>query len=272
VPELPEVETTRLGIQPYLQNQTILGIDIRDTRLRWPIDNSIGNVFSGKKITSVSRRGKYLLLRCIDDFNLIIHLGMSGSMRIVKTDDSIEKHDHFDILLSNQFLLRYRDPRRFGALLWCRGNPQEHKLLRDLGPEPLGSNFQLQEFYQNSRHKRLPIKQYIMDHHIVVGVGNIYANEALFMAGIRPGKAAGRVSRADFSKLYRAIKSVLQAAIKQGGTTLKDFRGSDGKAGYFQLKLFVYGQNGNACQSCGSMIKEKRIGQRNSYYCPECQS
>ena len=272
MPELPEVETTRLGIQPYLQNQTILGIDIRDTRLRWPVDRAISELFHQRQIEVISRRGKYLILRCNDDFNLIIHLGMSGSMRIVKTDQLIEKHDHFDIRLSNQHILRYRDPRRFGALLWCQGDPQQHKLLRDLGPEPLGPDFQLEAFYQGSRHKRSPIKQYIMDHHVVVGVGNIYANEALFMAGIRPGKAAGRVSRTDFGKLYQAIISVLEAAIKQGGTTLKDFTGSDGKPGYFQLTLFVYGQGGKACQHCSSIIKEKRIGQRNSYYCPECQS
>jgi len=272
VPELPEVETTRLGIQSYLTDQFILAIDIREPRLRWPADAAIPKLFKNKKILAVSRRAKYLLINCEDDLYLIIHLGMSGSIRILENHNAIEKHDHFDIRLSNQYILRYRDPRRFGALLWCQGNPETHKLLCDLGPEPLGADFHFNDFYQKSRQKRLPIKQYIMDNHIVVGVGNIYANEALFLAGIRPGKAAGRVSRNDFMRLYKAIIQVLSEAIKQGGTTLKDFRGSNGKPGYFQLELAVYGQNGKDCKICGTTIKEKRIGQRNSYYCPKCQS
>jgi len=271
MPELPEVETTRRGIEPYLTDQTILTINIRESRLRWPVDNSIAQIFQQQKIHSVTRRGKYLLLNCANEYHLLIHLGMSGSLRIVEKDEAIAKHEHFDICLNSGLILRYRDPRRFGALFYCQGNPQEHKLIKDLGPEPLGEDFDFEGFYKHSRQKRLPIKQYIMDHHVVVGVGNIYANEALFLARIRPGKAAGRVSRNDFQKLYQAIIKVLKAAIEQGGTTLKDFRGSDGKPGYFQLTLSVYGKAGEQCSVCSTVIKDKRIGQRNSYYCPKCQ-
>lgn len=272
MPELPEVETTRQGIAPYLKDQSIRTIQVRDRRLRWPIDGEIAERFKGKTIQSITRRAKYLLVGCEEEHYLIIHLGMSGSLRVVESNEAINKHDHFDISLSNQFILRYHDPRRFGALLWCEGDPEQHKLLQALGPEPLGADFDPLRFYQNSRQKRLPIKQYIMDNHNVVGVGNIYANESLFLAGIRPGRAAGRVTQVEFKRLHQAIIQVLTAAIKQGGTTLKDFRGGDGKPGYFQLELNVYGLNGQPCHQCHTPIKEKRIGQRNSFYCPQCQS
>ena len=279
MPELPEVETTRLGIHPHLYQQTIKAIIIRETRLRWPIETDIASLFKNKKITRISRRGKYLIIAS-DDLNLMIHLGMSGSLRIVPSDKTLsslpEKHDHFDIVLNNGTILRYRDPRRFGALLHFYGDPQQHKLLASLGPEPLSDDFQLDSFYKNSRGKKITIKQYIMDAHQVVGVGNIYANEALFLSGIRPGRAVGGVSYKSFSKLQQIIKEVLKNAIAKGGTTLKDFiapsaQTNQNQAGYFQQELFVYDRAGKACKICDSLIKAKKISQRSSFYCPQCQ-
>jgi len=210
----------------------------------------------------------------------MIHLGMSGSLRIVKKDiiDSSkpEKHDHFDIVLTNGTILRYRDPRRFGALLYFYGEQAEHKLLTSLGPEPLSNDFLLSDFYKNSRKRKISIKQYIMDSHVVVGVGNIYANEALFLSGIRPAKAASRLSYQSFSLLHQTIINVLTDAIAKGGTTLKDFiapsiNNTQNQAGYFQQQLFVYDRSGNFCKICGAIIKTKKIAQRSSFYCPSCQ-
>ncbi|MFK5891839.1 MAG: bifunctional DNA-formamidopyrimidine glycosylase/DNA-(apurinic or apyrimidinic site) lyase [Pseudomonadota bacterium] len=279
MPELPEVETTRLGIYPHLYQQEIQAITIREIRLRWPIDLDIPRLFKNKKITEISRRGKYLIIAC-NDLKLMIHLGMSGSLRIIPAEKSLtslpEKHDHFDLVLKNGTILRYRDPRRFGALLYFYGDPQQHKLLTSLGPEPLSDAFQLNDFYQKSRGKTTTIKQYIMDAHQVVGVGNIYANEALFLSSIRPGTAAGRVSLRSFSKLHQIIKTVLINAIAKGGTTLKDFiapstLNNQNQAGYFQQELFVYDRAGKSCKVCGAIIKAKKISQRNSFYCPQCQ-
>ncbi len=294
MPELPEVETTRLGIYPHLIEQIIASIVIRETRLRWPIATEIPRLFRNKKITQISRRAKYLIISS-GDLKLMIHLGMSGSLRIYTAeagkDNSPlpEKHDHFDMVLKNGTILRYRDPRRFGALLYFFGDPKQHKLLASLGPEPLSDNFKLKEFYRSSRSRKLTIKQYIMDAHYVVGVGNIYANEALFLSKIRPGRAAGRVSYNSFTILFKNIKEVLSNAIEKGGTTLKDFvapsvslpagsLASDtlvsktkNQAGYFQQSLFVYDREACDCLICGSIIKAKKIAQRNSFYCPNCQ-
>ncbi len=279
MPELPEVETTRLGILPHLSQQVIDSICIRETRLRWPIDTHISDLFQQQKITDISRRGKYLIISC-DDLKLMIHLGMSGSLRIIVANQvpyqAPEKHDHFDIILTNGTIVRYRDPRRFGALLHFSGDPQQHKLLMSLGPEPLSSQFTLEKFYQNARGKKLTIKQYIMDSHQVVGVGNIYANEALFLSGIRPGKAAGRLSLKSFSILHKNIITILKQAIEKGGTTLKDFvapsvENNQNQAGYFQQQLFVYDRASKPCKICKIPIKSKKIAQRSSFYCPNCQ-
>ncbi len=284
MPELPEVETTRLGISPHLLQQVISDIIIRETRLRWPIDKDIPKLFRNKKITDISRRGKYLIIAS-NELKMMIHLGMSGSLRILQPESQMEllspeKHDHFDIILKNGTILRYRDPRRFGAFLYFYGDNTQHKLLSSLGPEPLSDKFTLEDFYKSSRGKKSTIKQYIMDAHQVVGVGNIYANEALFLSNIRPGMAAGRVTYKSFSKLHQAIIDVLTKAIAQGGTTLKDFvapslknreGNSQNQAGYFQQSLFVYDKEGEACQICGTSIKSKKISQRSSFYCPACQ-
>ncbi|MFK5983947.1 MAG: bifunctional DNA-formamidopyrimidine glycosylase/DNA-(apurinic or apyrimidinic site) lyase [Pseudomonadota bacterium] len=279
MPELPEVETTRLGIYPHLFQQVIDSIIIRESRLRWPVASEIPQLFKNKKITQISRRSKYLIISC-DDLKLMIHLGMSGSLRIIfseqKKSFSPEKHDHFDIILKNGTILRYRDPRRFGSLLHFSGESEQHKLLSSLGPEPLSEDFLALDFYKNSRGKKLTIKQYIMDAHQVVGVGNIYANETLFLTGIRPGKAAGRVSYKLFKLLHKTIIEVLKQAIEMGGTTLKDFTAptidsNKNQAGYFQQQLFVYDRAEKKCKICNSQIKSKKIAQRSSFYCPNCQ-
>ncbi len=280
MPELPEVETTLRGIYPFAINQKIAAIRIRHYGLRWPVETSIPDNFLQRQIQVLTRRGKYLILSVSPRRHLLIHLGMSGSLRILVPEQSAmaaDKHEHFDIRLENHYTIRYRDPRRFGALLQFDGDIQHHPLLAHLGPEPLSDAFEADRFYQLSRGKKQSIKQFIMDARNVVGVGNIYANEALFQAGIRPTRAAGRVSRKSFDKLHAAIILVLQQAIEQGGTTLKDFiapAGSDkslNQPGYFQQQLAVYGRQGLACVHCQTAIKAKTIGQRASYYCPRCQ-
>ncbi|MBF0266335.1 MAG: bifunctional DNA-formamidopyrimidine glycosylase/DNA-(apurinic or apyrimidinic site) lyase [Gammaproteobacteria bacterium] len=282
MPELPEVETTRRGIQASIQNQIINSVTIRNSRLRWPVDLKLSELMHGFEIKSVERRSKYLLLKAENkqqyQRTLIIHLGMSGSIHIVlvSAKQVPQKHDHIDIKFENGIILRYRDPRRFGAVLWCDGNPLEHSLLTNLGPEPLTSDFEVDTFYQASRSKKQTIKQYIMDAKNVVGVGNIYANEALFLSKIRPGRAAGRVSLKEFKRLHKNIIQVLSKAIAKGGTTLKDFvapnqESNKAEAGYFQQELFVYGRANLPCQICTNTIKQKMISKRNSFYCPNCQ-
>ena len=224
----------------------------------------------GQTIQQVSRRAKYLLLTTAKG-TLILHLGMSGSLRITSPDTPAQKHDHVDIVLGNGQCLRLRDPRRFGAVLWTCDNPQQHALLKQLGPEPLADEFTGEYLFARTRKRKQSIKQLLMDSHIVVGVGNIYANEALFMAGIRPGTAAGRLTRSKTQHLVQCIRQVLDAAIRQGGTTLRDFTASDGKPGYFQQQLAVYGRAGEPCQVCGTAIKLIKQGQRATYYCPHCQ-
>jgi len=269
MPELPEVETTLRGIQPHLLHQRIKRIIVRDPRLRWPVPADVSKA-EGQTLVSLDRRGKYLLLN-LEQGGLIIHLGMSGSLRILQQPSDPEKHDHVDLELENGVCLRFNDPRRFGAFLWVDGEMASHELLRDLGPEPLSAEFTADYLYHRSRGRRVAIKNYIMNGHIVVGVGNIYASEALFMAGIHPQRAAGRVSRQRYKGLVAAIRDVLERAIKQGGTTLRDFVNANGAPGYFAQELLVYDRADSECFQCGAPIRQKVIGQRSSYYCPVCQ-
>lgn len=270
MPELPEVETTRSGIAPHIEGQVVVELVLRRRKLRYPVPQSLLVDLPGQVIERVERRGKYLLLRC-ETGAVMIHLGMSGSLRLAAADSLAEKHDHIDIVFENGQALRLRDPRRFGSVLWLKGEPLQHKLLASLGPEPLSDAFNADYLYQRKRKRKQSIKQFVMDSHTVVGVGNIYANEALFRAGIRPQLAAGKLSRQRYQKLVEAIKAVLALAIKQGGTTLRDFVGGDGKPGYFRQQLQVYDHAGEACLQCGAIIKQLRQGQRTSYYCPKCQ-
>ena len=270
MPELPEVETTRRGIAKQIENQVIDKIIIRQAKLRWPIPANIKNKLKGQKVNSVERRGKYLLVKT-DAGTLIMHLGMSGSLRVIDITTNAEKHDHFDLVFKNGTCLRLRDPRRFGAVLFTTGDPLEHKLIKDLGPEPLDKAFNADYLFEKSRKRSINIKAFIMDSKIVVGVGNIYASESLFKAGIHPKKSAGKVSREKYSVLVKSIKVVLKAAIKSGGTTLRDFTKSDGKPGYFKQELNVYGRKGEPCVNCGKPITHAVIAQRATYYCTQCQ-
>lgn len=270
MPELPEVETTCRGITPHVENKIISEVVVRQAQLRWPISAEITTVLPGQRIQTVTRRGKYLLLN-LNAGCVLIHLGMSGSLRIAKKSEDVKKHDHVDIILKNGSILRYHDPRRFGCMLWAGTQPFKHVLLEKLGPEPLSEEFTMEHLFMLSRKRSAPIKNFIMDSHVVVGVGNIYANEALFAAGIRPKRQAGKVSKASYIKLVAAIKEILAEAIEQGGTTLRDFVGGDGKPGYFKQSLFVYGRGGESCLNCTTSLKEIRLGQRSTVYCPKCQ-
>lgn len=268
MPELPEVETTKRGIEPWLKDQTISKIIVRQPKLRWPVSEEI-HLLEGEQILSLTRRAKYILVETAKG-TAIWHLGMSGSLRLVEAGEDPGGHDHIDWQLSNGKVLRYHDPRRFGALLWVApGEDSEH--LSHLGPEPLSDDFDADYLFQRSRGKSQAIKTFIMDGKVVVGVGNIYANESLFMAGIRPQTAAGKISKQRYERLVSEIKKVLAAAIEQGGTTLRDFVGGDGKPGYFAQQLFVYGRGGQPCKFCNTTLKEIRQGQRATVYCPSCQ-
>ena len=270
MPELPEVETTRRGLLPHAKDARVAAVEVRDHRLRWPVPAEFTRFLTGATIVDIERRGKYLLFRT-DAGTLIAHLGMSGSLRVVRESDPVGKHDHVDICLGSGAILRYNDPRRFGCMLWTLDDPRQHELLRHLGPEPLEPGFDGDYLYSLSRGRKVAVKAFIMDSKVVVGVGNIYANEALFMAGIRPGRAAGRVSRPRYQRLAEAIREVLSAAVKQGGTTLRDFVGGDGRPGYFRQQLNVYDHGGEPCPRCGTELRESRLGQRSTVYCPDCQ-
>lgn len=269
MPELPEVETSRRGIAPYLLHQRVSEVIVRQRKLRWAIPETIVHL-NEQVIDAVERRAKYLLLKTKAGV-CIIHLGMSGSLRIVDQATPVGKHDHVDWCLQSGDILRLCDPRRFGAVLWWELPLQAHPLLSKLGPEPLSEAFCAKHLYQRSRGRTLAVKQFIMDNAVVVGVGNIYANEALFYAGIHPQLSAGQIGLKRYEMLTQSIKSVLTEAIKQGGTTLRDFAKVDGKPGYFKQDLAVYGRDGLACLNCGTLIKSVRIGQRNTFYCPHCQ-
>lgn len=269
MPELPEVETTRRGIEPFLDGKTVERVDVRHRQLRWPVPANLNRILAGKTVCSVERRGKYLLIR-FDSGTLLIHLGMSGSIRVLTEPVEPQTHDHVDLVLTDGVIIRYNDPRRFGAWLWQPGD-EPHELLQSLGPEPLSDAFNGELLYQKARKKKQAIKLFIMDSKVVAGVGNIYANEALFRAGIRPTIPAGRISKARCQILAEQIKTVLAEAIKQGGTTLRDFIGADGRPGYFVQKLFVYGRGGESCLKCGTTLTEIRLGNRSTVYCPKCQ-
>lgn len=269
MPELPEVETSRRGIAPWVEDQEIREVIVRERRLRWPVPEDIDRYLPGNVIHSVRRRAKYLLFDT-DSGSAMLHLGMSGSVRIVDADEPAAKHDHVDICFASGKSLRFRDPRRFGSLLWAR-TPEDHDLLRNLGPEPLSADFSDEYLCQQSRGRRVSIKQFIMTGGIVVGVGNIYASEALFMAGIHPRRAAGRVACSRLSHLVASIKTVLEQAIEAGGTTLNDFQGADGEPGYFKQQLNVYGRENLPCVRCATSIKAVVLGQRSTFYCHHCQ-
>lgn len=276
MPELPEVETTLRGLSPHLSGQRIKQITIRNPHLRWPIHENLPGILRKQTIRSLHRRAKYLLLQC-DSGTLILHLGMSGSLRILPANTPAEKHDHFDLLLENGTLMRLRDPRRFGAVLWhpeptgSQRDISRHPLLSKLGPEPLLEDFDAQYLYAATRKRSAAIKQVIMDSHVVVGVGNIYASESLFHAGIRPQLHAGKLSLPRCARLVQTIRDTLSASIAQGGSTLRDFTDSNGKPGYFQQNYAVYSRTGEPCRVCGTTVKQIVQGQRSTFYCPTCQ-
>jgi formamidopyrimidine-DNA glycosylase len=267
MPELPEVETTRRGIAPHLAGRRVSGCVIRQPRLRWPIPDL--DHLRGRTVRGVRRRAKYLLID-FDHGTLIIHLGMSGSLRVLACERPPRLHDHFDLCLGDR-CLRLHDPRRFGAVLWTDGDALQHPRLRALGPEPLSDAFDGRHLHDHARGRKTAIKNLIMDGTVVVGVGNIYASEALFMAGIHPQRASGRIALARLDRLSDAIKQVLAHAIERGGTTLRDFLNESGEPGYFAQELLVYGRAGEPCRQCGSVIQTRQIGQRASAYCPRCQ-
>jgi len=270
MPELPEVETSRRGIAPWVEQQEVRDVIVRDRRLRWPVPEDIDNCLPGQQIRSVERRAKYLLFNT-EAGTAIMHLGMSGSVRIIDREEPAGKHDHIDICFGSGKALRFRDPRRFGSLLWAE-NPSEHNLLKGLGPEPLSDAFDGAYLRHRSRGRKVAIKSFIMNASIVVGVGNIYASEALHGAGIHPRRAAGRVAEKRMNRLADCVKSVLERAIKAGGTTLRDFHGSDGEPGYFRQKLDVYGRGDLPCRTCETPIRSIVLGQRSTYYCLKCQT
>ena len=271
MPELPEVETTLRGIAEHIIGQTVTAIRVNNPSLRWPVPvRELHSSLPGQKISAASRRAKYLLIHC-GIGHLILHLGMSGSLRIVEQSVPVKKHDHVELVFTNGTALRFHDPRRFGAVLWTNAPPFQHPLLAALGPEPFADEFDGNYLFKKTRNRRCSIKTLIMDAHVVVGVGNIYASEALFHAGIRPARAASRLTRKSCIKLAAAIRQVLTAAISAGGTTLRDFTDSNGNAGYFKQSLYVYGRDGKHCRKCDAVIKHRQITQRSSFYCPNCQ-
>jgi formamidopyrimidine-DNA glycosylase len=269
MPELPEVETTLRGIAPHLAKRTVTQVIIRRPNLRWPIPAELSERITGQALLSITRRGKYLLFEFAQG-HALVHLGMSGSLRIVEATLPPNTHDHFDWVFGD-IALRYQDPRRFGCLLWLEGNPEEHALLSKLGPEPLTDAFTAGYLFARSRKRRQAVKQFIMDSHIVVGVGNIYANESLFMSRIKPIRKASTLTRKNCQDLVDDIKIILQRSINQG-TTLRDFVGGDGKPGYFKQALMVYGRGGEPCTRCTKILKEVRMGDRTTVYCVDCQN
>lgn len=271
MPELPEVETVCRGVSPHLLGRKITQVTVRNGALRWPVPADLPIRLQGQQVISLQRRAKYLLVEFAAGW-MIVHLGMSGRLYLVEGGTAVAKHDHVDWQLDNGRVLRYTDPRRFGAVLWVEGAvTSNHVLLRHLGPEPLSEEFSGDYLHRKSQGRKQPIKTLLMDGRVVVGVGNIYANEALFMAGIRPTRAAGAISKARVRVLVDAVKEVLAKAIAQGGTTLKDFVGGDGKPGYFKQELLVYGRAGLPCVRCQTPLREIRLAQRTTVYCSECQ-
>ena len=287
MPELPEVEVTRRGIAPFVEGATVDRVIVRNRRLRWPVPRNLERTLLGATARAVDRRAKYLLIR-FDHGTLIVHLGMSGSLRVVGADEAAGPWDHFDLVMrrpaqagartekaehteARAGALRLRDPRRFGAVLWQAGPPEAHALLRDLGVEPLTADFSGKHLYAASRGRSAAVKLFLMDHSVVVGIGNIYASESLFRARIDPRRPAGRISSRRYETLAAAVRDTLLDALKAGGSTLRDFVGGDGQPGYFQQQYFVYGREGEPCRVCGGTIRRITQGQRSTFYCPRCQ-
>ncbi len=271
MPELPEVETTRRGVEPALSGQIPREVVVRCERLRWPVPVPELRAWCGAPIERVGRRGKWLILSS-ERGHVLIHLGMSGCLRVLPAETPPQKHDHVDLLLSDGRVLRYTDPRRFGAWLFTADDPLCHPRLKNLGPEPLSEAFNARWLMAQCQRSRRAIKAVIMDSRVVVGVGNIYATEALFSAGIHPAQPANTLNARAIERLVSAIRAVLQAAIEQGGTTLQDFTRPDGRPGYFAQALQVYGRAGDPCPRCGAGLEKWVIGQRSSVFCPVCQS
>jgi formamidopyrimidine-DNA glycosylase len=269
MPELPEVETVRRGLAPHLIGRRLLGARVRENRLRWPVPDKLDARIAGRRIEALARRGKYLIVN-LDSGHLILHLGMSGSLRLTPNSTPIEKHDHLDLLLEDGQVLRYRDPRRFGAVLWSEA-PEAHPLIAGLGIEPLDPAFDGDWLYAASRGVRAPVKSWLMNARIVVGIGNIYANEALFHAGIHPLLAAGRLTRPRGRRLAGAITGTHDRAHEAGGSSLRDFVNGHGEPGYFQQTYYVYGREGQTCRTCGAAIRLIRLGNRATSFCPACQ-
>ncbi|MFN3843879.1 MAG: bifunctional DNA-formamidopyrimidine glycosylase/DNA-(apurinic or apyrimidinic site) lyase [Rehaibacterium terrae] len=269
MPELPEVETTRAGLAPHLEGRRVLAATLRRPDLRWPIPAAIRDELPGQRIGAVRRRAKYLLLEA-QTGSALLHLGMSGCLRVLPAASPPGPHDHVDLALDSGRVLRFTDPRRFGCLLWQPAG-ETHALLRGLGPEPLSDDFDGDYLFALSRGRRAPVKTFLMDQAVVVGVGNIYAAESLFRAGIHPLRAAGAVSRARYAALADAVRAILGHAIARGGTTLRDFLAPDGAPGYFEQELWVYGREGEACKACGTALRQARVGQRATVWCPRCQ-
>ena len=270
MPELPEVETTRRGLAPHTRGRRIRALKVYERRLRWPIAAGLPAEVSGQRIVATGRRAKYLLLK-LESGTLLVHLGMSGNLRVVPAGAPRLAHDHFDLALDSGRALRFNDPRRFGSLLYVRGDPLAHPLLADLAPEPLSRGFDAAYLWRITRGRRVAIKQLLMNSRLVVGVGNIYASEALFRARIRPRRQARSLSRVEVARLVRAVRAVLAAAIRAGGTTLRDYLKADGSPGYFRQRLYVYERAGEACRRCGTPVRAITQGQRSTYYCPACQ-
>ncbi len=269
MPELPEVETTRLGLTPHVLGKTVRAVVVRHPRLRWPVPRQLARELPGQTVRALRRRGKYLLFE-LDRGTLIAHLGMSGSLRVTEAREPPGKFDHVDIVLADGACLRLRDPRRFGAILWTH-DPARHPLLAHIGPEPLGGDFTDAYLFGRTRGRARAVRDLLLDGGIVAGIGNIYANESLFAAGVRPTRAAGRLTRADCTRLVRALRTTLRRAIRAGGTTLRDFRGGNDEPGYFQQRLRVYGRAGMPCRVCRTSVRAVRLGQRSAFFCPNCQ-
>lgn len=270
MPELPEVETTRRGLAPHVRQRRIVALEVYEPRLRWPVPRELPAQLAGRRIERIARRAKYLLLK-LESGTLLLHLGMSGNLRVVPATTPRLRHDHFDLVLDSGLALRFNDPRRFGSLLYTDGDPEQHALLRDLAPEPFAKRFDAKYLWRISRGRRLALKPFIMNSHLVVGVGNIYASEALFRARLRPQRRAASLTPAEAASLVRAIRTVLKLAIRAGGTTLRDYLGADGAPGYFRQRLYVYERAGRPCRRCGTQVRAVTQGQRSTYYCPGCQ-
>lgn len=270
MPELPEVETTRRGIEPLVINKVVDQVLIHKASLRWPIPLEMATLLPGQKFCFVSRRSKYLLF-ALEQGTMIVHLGMTGHLRVDSSLSARRKHDHFEIVFTDGTALRYNDSRRFGSILWTSDDPLQHIRLANLGPEPFSSEFNVTYLYNRSRQRKVAVKPFLMDAHVVVGVGNIYASEALFRARISPIRPAGKVSKAAYGRLVETVIIILNDAIAAGGTTIRDFANSEGQPGYFKQELRVYGRAGQKCTACDTLIKQVRLGQRSTYYCPCCQ-